>query len=550
MVASCDFCRDNPVLPDKAVGVNSANGRNPFEMARDDFNKTTINLLRKRVGGHCANPNCRVATEGPGRDPGVGVVLGVAAHITAASPGGPRYDKEMTKSQRQSADNGIWLCTACATLIDRDESGHSVNLLVSWREQAEAWARSRLNRRPAEDSDAIDLLAGALAGGPVSLSPTAIRNVHDAASKSLQKLDPRFEVTSSFDGITTKFALRAKEPVEVNLKVPVADKHEWERQLSGLREHGAEATLPMTEVVVVGSPLIQAVFTDAARGGAKLRFGPPPRSMTVTLSARDGGGRQQRLFRGAGELVAGLSSMTLRTSLFNEAATLTIQRSLAPDSVAGTFTFRTNLQRWEGKDVRELAELDDLSELADGLRSAKDVVVQVHKNGKPVLGGVINRHEIDLLTAGFHPFLKHVLDAREIANGLGRCIRISIDSWSSSEAVRVREVADIVSGRRALSGSDLTGNPTCFVEIEDQDAYETLANASEPLFIRYVAQDTSKVTVFGQEIDLPPLEVAFESTRAKILGVSATESGRLVEIEWLREPGFRCTFRYLNGKEP
>jgi hypothetical protein len=70
--------------------------------------------------------------------------VGVAAHITAASPGGPRYDPALTPRQRSAAGNGIWLCEVCAKLIDADQAGYSVAMLQQWKAGAEREARGRL----------------------------------------------------------------------------------------------------------------------------------------------------------------------------------------------------------------------------------------------------------------------------------------------------------------------------------------------------------------------------------------------------------------------
>jgi hypothetical protein len=42
--------------------------------------------------------------------------IGVAAHITAAAPNGPRYDPSLTSAQRRRHLNGIWLCRLRGTL--------------------------------------------------------------------------------------------------------------------------------------------------------------------------------------------------------------------------------------------------------------------------------------------------------------------------------------------------------------------------------------------------------------------------------------------------
>jgi hypothetical protein len=59
---------------------------------RDEFSKETKEIVAKRVGSRCSNPNCRRPTSGPQTHPRKTVNIGVAAHITAAAPGGARYD--------------------------------------------------------------------------------------------------------------------------------------------------------------------------------------------------------------------------------------------------------------------------------------------------------------------------------------------------------------------------------------------------------------------------------------------------------------------------
>ena len=77
---------------------------------RDDFSQKTKDTLSERVGGKCSNPNCRRETKGPHSDAQKRVSIGQAAHITAAAPGGPRYDPNLTPDQRKDIDNAIWLC--------------------------------------------------------------------------------------------------------------------------------------------------------------------------------------------------------------------------------------------------------------------------------------------------------------------------------------------------------------------------------------------------------------------------------------------------------
>jgi len=111
---------------------------------RDEFPRATIEVLAKRVGQRCSNPSCRKPTSGPHTEPTKSVLVGVAAHITAASHGGPRYDGGLSPEQRRSIDNGIWLCQTCAKLVDGDVARYTKDLLLRWRRDAEKEALRRI----------------------------------------------------------------------------------------------------------------------------------------------------------------------------------------------------------------------------------------------------------------------------------------------------------------------------------------------------------------------------------------------------------------------
>lgn len=114
---------------------------------RDDFPLSTKNVLAKRVAFRCSNPVCRQPTSGPQLDPTKTINLGVAAHITAASSDGPRYDSSMTSEMRSAITNGIWLCQTCAKQVDNDSARYSVSLLQQWKQSAESFALTGLETR-------------------------------------------------------------------------------------------------------------------------------------------------------------------------------------------------------------------------------------------------------------------------------------------------------------------------------------------------------------------------------------------------------------------
>lgn len=113
---------------------------------RDDFSEPTKRTLAERVGWRCSFPNCGQITVGPSlSDSSARINNGVAAHICAASPNGPRFDPLMTSEQRKHIDNGIWMCRDHGSLIDSDFLIYSVSQLKEWKLQAESLAHTALS---------------------------------------------------------------------------------------------------------------------------------------------------------------------------------------------------------------------------------------------------------------------------------------------------------------------------------------------------------------------------------------------------------------------
>lgn len=113
---------------------------------RDDFAANIKGILAARTGYSCSNPGCRAITSGPQANEQRATNVGVAAHITAAIGGGPRYDPNLSSEQRSGILNGIWLCQTCAHAIDADQTRYSVAILYHWKLEAEHAAHQELGR--------------------------------------------------------------------------------------------------------------------------------------------------------------------------------------------------------------------------------------------------------------------------------------------------------------------------------------------------------------------------------------------------------------------
>ena len=104
---------------------------------RDDFSKQTVMDIAKGVGYRCSNPGMHSTDCGRECSQDGTVTIGVAAHICAASSGGPRYNATQTREARRARDNGIWLCQNCGRLVDADAQKFTIELLTGWKRVAQ-----------------------------------------------------------------------------------------------------------------------------------------------------------------------------------------------------------------------------------------------------------------------------------------------------------------------------------------------------------------------------------------------------------------------------
>jgi hypothetical protein len=118
---------------------------------RDDFSLEVKKTVAARVNYGCSSPSCRAPTSGPQVDPSKALNVGVAAHITAASPEGPRYNPELTPEQRKHANNAIWLCQTCGKLVDNDEERFTEEEIRRWKASAEEEALARIGKAIASE---------------------------------------------------------------------------------------------------------------------------------------------------------------------------------------------------------------------------------------------------------------------------------------------------------------------------------------------------------------------------------------------------------------
>ena len=100
---------------------------------RHNFSKHVKKVICSRAGWKCCK--CYATTYGG---------EGQAAHIKAASPGGPRFDPDITEKERKSTSNGIWLCATCHQTVDETPETYTPQQLRTMKERRENMAYQEL----------------------------------------------------------------------------------------------------------------------------------------------------------------------------------------------------------------------------------------------------------------------------------------------------------------------------------------------------------------------------------------------------------------------
>lgn len=176
------FIKDSTFLGRGLEGGSQGFGRH----VRDDFTKRTVTEIAKGVAYRCSNPECRRPTVGANAAQDGTIIIGVAAHICAASPGGPRYNVAETPEARRSKENGLWLCQNCGRLVDADPQRFTVEQLAKWKNDAQARAFRELVAPGAAEEPARVGAAIAADDRPVDAAFDALfQRVHAAAATDL-----------------------------------------------------------------------------------------------------------------------------------------------------------------------------------------------------------------------------------------------------------------------------------------------------------------------------------------------------------------------------
>lgn len=512
-------------------------------MARDNFNKSVIEELKARVANRCSNPGCRVPTSGPKEGLGVNNI-GIAAHISAASAGGPRYDELITTEERRSLSNGIWLCSNCSIDIDRDEKRYSVDSLNAWKFKAEKTARSELGKTLPSNSAAIDTVTAALGGFPKNYISNAISNVHQASERSLESLDSRFKVKTICNEQGVLIKLSAEEDISLIMNIHDEFSESFKEKHQNFFNNGTDIEIESAAIKIKGSPLIEEIFKQ--NYGVVSFVSKKIEATQKTWLVEEETGLVESFDDIQGVISFGSKSMRFSGEACNGIFNFIQEKSISAESDSGKILLSVNFQQWEGNNVVSLPYFNKLLSFFSKMSKGWNVFTSLEVDGERLfesIGQKFNKLEFVLDVSSF---LNYVSRGRVISKML-MCEILFTEkfSYTAEENKKISDVVEILKGEYVYGKNNLKKDITSELRITDYENFLKLIRTTEPVSIRIVEDDGDEISVFGKNIRLPGKYIDLDSILPKISKDALTLNvGDLVDVEWVPQENFKYSKKY------
>lgn len=515
----------------------------------NDFTKPIIRKLSIRAGNICSNPDCRSPTSGAkaGEEEGM-LNMGVAAHICAASPGGPRYDfyPAMTSVERASYKNGIWLCIKCSTIIDKDSQAYPVPLLQQWKRAAEKNSQDKIGKPAIPETAARDLLATALYGAPLKSGiAQAIENVHGGVEKALEAIDNRFEVTTTrLDGRTT-FNLSARETVPFTFTFKNSKAYVDGYRL--LVDEGKALVIQSGDFEPSGSALLEQIAAESKT----LTIGSTGKPVTAKISTHDKeSGRISNFDDIQGQVVFGRLRGTVTGFSMNEM--LKLELSIGVDHPRDLkISLSPMMEKWNGKPVASLPYYTKMCSLFRNLNEGHTLNVTLEHMGEHVLSGGTDGVSFKGLFRNTASLFLYVDAARSISSFTGVPILFDdTETIDGDDIDRLIDVAAIAQGESVKSQEEIIWPISFQIEFNENGRQQaSLLDGKQGLELHVVEAEGEVVQVFRQRVQMPPKTVQFHGVTQRVVEpIAGTDSKFKCELNPIE--GFRMEVFYPDPIDP
>lgn len=514
---------------------------------QNDFRAPILQKLKNRVGNVCSNPACYAPTSGAKTGDEEGVLnMGVGAHICAASPGGPRFDPDMTPAQRAAYKNGIWLCIPCSNKIDKDPLAYPVELLHQWKRTTEKRSQTKIGIPALPDSAPQDLLVSALSGMSLKSGITqAINNVHGAVEQTMGEIDNRFQVQTMYLNGQTTYHIAAREnvPITMELKNP-------QRYAQGYRqlvEEGKTLVIDSQDIRLLGSPLFEQISAESQR----LQIGAPTKPCTVKISTVDVATGQVESFDDIqGQFVSGTVSGTFTGYSMHQMLKLEMMVTMLH---RGQINIKVTplMEHWNGHPVDSLPYFTKVKSLILSINNGHSLNVTLEHRGEHVLSGASDGTSFKKQFDNIKMLFLYLDAARDIAKFTKT--KILFDDTKTITGAEINRLIDIAAATRrdfVMHEKDLS-KPIRFEVQCEGDGKQQIAmlEKGQDLEMRIVQTSGDVIQVFGQQVQMPCKTVRFTGARANVTNMKSRKKGGLLKCQVIPKQSFTLEILYLTDKE-
>jgi hypothetical protein len=480
-----------------------------FFAMRDNFSAKIIRDLERRVNGRCSNPDHRVPTSGPSGAHEDSVNIGVAAHICAAAPGGPRYDPGMTRAERSSIANGIWLCQNCAGLIDRDIHTYTVAVLKQWRRSAELRAKEELGQIPISREQYDAMHSVVFASSPKLGASDPVATMCRLTAESLERKDPRFKVEVERTLNNTTYTYWARENVACSLSVTGDSAAEFSEKISLLLRHGQELKMASSAITLEGSPL----FDNFLGNDGVFVMAPANRcSASVLIELVNDENGRSFFAEVIGEIRPGTESINFQGKGLNGLffLELTLPRNSTQVRVNTTIDFTV----WDKMEISKLPNFARIWSYYECVRAGRSIKlsVEIGGNHSADLEGNIPNAEINNFA-----LLEYVRNAKIISAALGCSIQFASAAkipWDDFNAVNdLRQRLELAAPKDLQSNASMTLSPPPGAGIK-----HVLQYISSTVGLLRLEQEWDALALFDQTLPAFKLVTNFSNARLRQVG--------------------------------
>jgi hypothetical protein len=517
------------------VRVGSQNKKRGDGTGRDNFPVKVIQRLRQRVNDRCSAPDCRVPTSAPGDGEMDVSCIGIASHIHAASRGGPRFLESLTREQRISIQNGIWLCSGCSVKVDRKPEEFTADLLRAWKRQAEQRSAAEHGKRLPEPEDAFAQASMILSAAPDRFLRSAMANTAKATALALERLDDRFTIDAAFANGVSQYTLNVKEEVRevpFSVEVPADSAQPWIDGLQSLQDHAREARLPMKDASFAGSALLGKLMTGMD-GGGHLVIAPHGRRASVHITTIPDTPDAWTFDEIRGAIFVGQKTARFEGTACNDILQLqlTLPNTYEPQSSCSV-TFGTDFQAWEGRPVTGLPFAERLLRFAEQLMVEAPLKLEIDIDGKriPAIGRPRFPHGQEAF-GQLTGFLHYANLAANLSKWLSIPLAFRAGPISRTAFEHLAQVVVWIRGEQ-FEAADLREDPLAKM---NRDAAEALCK--QEWGVARLELPSIPVNVYGSEVQLPNLIVHLEDVRARI--VQGEDTSGYVEVVFERGAEFK-----------